>query len=223
MSFWNIFQPWKWIPDLLKGIANVFVELVKFVLGAAKDLLTFDFKSLAQRIVKLFNCAVAVPAFITYRTGLELANINNARHSLDEQTKKILDHFFERSLLDSVWLVQNAKFAGDWQAQTLGDTIYWSSDFRSCNKTDLSWLAHEIVHVMQYERMGFLAFACAYGSGLLSKRGYSYEDNPLEVQAFEFQDEIDERLKEVVNDICGVSQKQATRQRSDSWYWLLWN
>jgi hypothetical protein len=48
-----------------------------------------------------------------------------------------------------------------------------------------SLLFHELVHVVQYRRFGLLGFADRYVRGFLS--GGSYEDIPLEKQAYELE------------------------------------
>ena len=47
---------------------------------------------------------------------------------------------------------------------------------------------HELVHVVQWERLGVDNFLLAYGVGLLQS---SYEDGPLEEMAYKLQDEFD--------------------------------
>jgi hypothetical protein len=44
-------------------------------------------------------------------------------------------------------------------------------------------LFHELVHVVQYEKLGFAEFAAKYVKGFLS--GGSYEAIPLEMNAYE--------------------------------------
>jgi hypothetical protein len=47
---------------------------------------------------------------------------------------------------------------------------------------------HELVHVEQYRKFRFEdAFACAYGVRY-ADAGLSYEDNPLEAEAFAVQE-----------------------------------
>jgi ABC-type transporter Mla subunit MlaD len=52
---------------------------------------------------------------------------------------------------------------------------------------DRALMIHELVHVDQYRKFGFEdAFACAYGIGFAAA-GFSYENNPLEAEAFAVQ------------------------------------
>jgi hypothetical protein len=67
----------------------------------------------------------------------------------------------------------------DMAAITYLDTVVFNEPF-----TDRV-LFHELVHVVQYEKLGLAKFAAKYVNGFLS--GGSYEANPLEMNAYELE------------------------------------
>lgn len=72
-------------------------------------------------------------------------------------------------------------------AMTFGRTIFVVDADPFSTARSLTLLAHELVHVDQVRRLGGeRAFACAYGRGYVE--GGSYRANPLEVEAYEFED-----------------------------------
>jgi hypothetical protein len=69
----------------------------------------------------------------------------------------------------------------------LGYMIYIDGAFDETVEKDRGLMVHELVHVEQYRKFRFEdAFACAYGVGY-ADAGFSYEENPLEAEAFAVQ------------------------------------
>ena len=65
--------------------------------------------------------------------------------------------------------------------------IYVDDVIDETDPIDRGLMIHELVHVDQYRKFGFEdAFACAYGVGFAGA-GFSYENNPLEAEAFAVQ------------------------------------
>ena len=67
----------------------------------------------------------------------------------------------------------------DMAAITYLDTVVFNEPFT--NRV----LFHELVHVVQYEKLGLPEFAAKYVKGFLS--GGSYDANPLEMNAYELE------------------------------------
>jgi hypothetical protein len=120
--------------------------------------------------------------------------------SLSQNQKSVMHPFFPASTLDSARVVVlagnrvgNPPFYGeifkmgfeagslpdfgDMAAVTYVDTVVSHETF-----TD-RLLFHELVHVVQYEKLGVAEFAAKYVKGFLS--GGSYEAIPLEMNAYE--------------------------------------
>jgi len=127
----------------------------------------------------------------TYRLGA-------ARLSLSQ--KDSMGSFFPKPVLDSTWLVilagqrvHNPPFYGEltkmgfglaalpkfayMAAITFVDTVVSHEPFSD------QLLFHELVHVVQYEKLGIANFAAKYVNGFLS--GGSYEAIPLEMNAYQ--------------------------------------
>jgi hypothetical protein len=68
-------------------------------------------------------------------------------------------------------------------AITLGRTIRVRLDYID----DLN-MTHELIHVRQYAKYGFIGFMLRYAWGWLS-HGLSYRRNPMEVEAYELSEQ----------------------------------
>jgi hypothetical protein len=68
------------------------------------------------------------------------------------------------------------------------------------DRTDESLHFHELVHVIQWNRLGVDNFLLAYGVGIVQ---FGYEKSPLEQMAFELQGKFDnkERLPKLVSHV----------------------
>lgn len=78
-------------------------------------------------------------------------------------------------------------------AITFGNHVWFVSE---TSKTDIALMAHELVHVAQYRRMGRLRFLTRYGLDLL-RAGFRYSKTlPLEAPAYARQDVAKRILRE---------------------------
>jgi hypothetical protein len=122
---------------------------------------------------------------------------------LDNNQKTVVAPFFPQSILDSARVVvlgdqrvSNPGFYGDlitmgfepgslpdftdMAAITFVDTIVFHQPIEN------RLLFHELVHVLQYEKLGVAQFAAKYVKGFLT--GGSYESIPLERNAYELDE-----------------------------------
>jgi hypothetical protein len=67
-------------------------------------------------------------------------------------------------------------------ALVLGKTIHLHNTSKSEFLSNIRWVKHEVAHVLQYKRKGFLRFIVSY---LLYTFSLGYEDNIYEVEARE--------------------------------------
>ena len=67
-------------------------------------------------------------------------------------------------------------------AMVLGRCIHLHGATRTQFLTDRLWLRHELVHILQFRRLGFLRFMILYAWWSII---YGYENNPLEREARE--------------------------------------
>lgn len=67
-------------------------------------------------------------------------------------------------------------------AMVLGRSIHLHGATRSQFLADRLWVRHELVHILQFRRLGFLRFILLYAWWSLI---YGYENNPLEREARE--------------------------------------
>lgn len=65
-------------------------------------------------------------------------------------------------------------------AFTLGRTIYLHNTSRECFLRDRKWVQHELQHVAQFQRYGFLRFVGLY---LLESLRHGYYQNTFEQEA----------------------------------------
>lgn len=84
------------------------------------------------------------------------------------------------------------KVAGN-SAITFGNHVWFVSEAR---KGDIALLAHELVHVAQYRRMGRMRFLARYGLDLVRARFRYSRALPLEVPAYARQDLAKRLLRE---------------------------
>jgi hypothetical protein len=71
-------------------------------------------------------------------------------------------------------------------ALTLGSTVHLHRTEAACFLADLAWVRHELKHVEQFRRYGFLRFLALYGWESLRK---GYYRNRFEVEAREAERE----------------------------------
>lgn len=145
---------------------------------------------------------------VAYQTAAQLmAKQNGAPQELDEIQKYFLrPHFGE--LVDRVQVVYNSQLVDDWiaasfrikvghsNAQVYGNRIYIKDHYKAADVDQLVLLAHELIHVQQYEELGTLEkFGYQYFQEY-KRADQSYRDNVFEQEAFEFEDEFEKWLIE---------------------------
>ena len=67
-------------------------------------------------------------------------------------------------------------------ALVLGDTIYLWGVCRDCFLEDDAWVKHEMAHIAQFKKYGYLRFICMY---LLETIRNGYNNNKFEIEARE--------------------------------------
>ncbi|HVN17226.1 MAG TPA: hypothetical protein VMU05_00585 [Dongiaceae bacterium] len=118
-------------------------------------------------------------------------------HPIPEAIQKKLQPFFPRGLLQSVTVakgraaepgfypqlramgIRNAPAFSDMAGITFQDVVVY------VDRIPDSLLFHELVHAVQYEHLGVQGFSDRYVRGFLM--GGSYEEIPLEKQAYELE------------------------------------
>ena len=65
-------------------------------------------------------------------------------------------------------------------AIVIGQTIYLHRASKEAFLSDMSWLRHEVCHVRQWKKQGFVFFLFHY---LILSLRYGYHQNPYEVEA----------------------------------------
>ncbi|MGB3236789.1 MAG: DUF4157 domain-containing protein [Geitlerinemataceae cyanobacterium] len=145
---------------------------------------------------------------VAYQTAAQLmAKKNAAPQELDEIQKYFLrPHFGD--LVDRVQVVYNAQLVDDWiaasfridvghsNAQVYGNRIYIKEAYKADDIQQLILLAHELIHVRQYEELGSLEeFGYQYFQEY-KRADQSYRENVFEQEAFAFEDEFEKWLEE---------------------------
>ncbi|MDY6936419.1 MAG: DUF4157 domain-containing protein [Cyanobacteriota bacterium] len=136
---------------------------------------------------------------VGYQTSAQILEAHNGlSQPLDETQKRYLrPHFGD--LVDRVSIIYNAQLMDEWvaasfridvgqsNAQVYGNRIYIRDPYKPDDTDQLILLAHELVHVRQYEQFGSLEqFGYRYFKEY-KRAGQVYKDNPLEQEAFEFE------------------------------------
>jgi hypothetical protein len=87
-----------------------------------------------------------------------------------------------------------------------GGVTYKDTFFVNSLHRDEGMYFHELVHIVQWDRLGVENFLLAYGVGLMQ---FGYQDSPLEQMAYSLQEDFEnDRLPYGVVDII--------RQRTDA-------
>jgi hypothetical protein len=142
------------------------------------------------------GCAGGKVVYKVAEKSLKIRHPLRKRRRLMPETIARLQPLYPELDLHSASFVTSASFPADWfqspdqtLAMTFGTRIWFKWKRRHVEETDegLLVLMHELVHVVQFRRLGSskTAFACAYGIGFLNA-GADYARNPLEAEAFEF-------------------------------------
>ena len=181
---------------------------------------------------KVVGCAAGVAVWIDLWLFM-LAK--KRRKRLSHRVKRIMAEFFPQVNMEKVRIRTNTWLPGKADGMTLNYNIYFRGDFHECavrevtadatvvtlKKADLftynmALLFHEMVHVQQYQELGWFWFACEYGTGVAS------EAEPVwaEVDASGRTAANRELLLERVKEEC--AETAATARRRSNWFWLTW-
>ncbi len=188
---------------MMNGIASVYESALALV--EATLLWVGDF------IEDIVHAIQAMGACVAGRVIYAAAKLFNsfASFSLGSLPKRLPEEFrarlgplFGAESFDNVHIVEHAILSADWfsddtEAMTFGGVSFGGSPFNyvvflrggfAVNYwPDRSLVAHELVHVRQIRRFGSEGtFACLYGIGYW-EADFTYEDNFLEAEAFEFE------------------------------------
>jgi Domain of unknown function (DUF4157) len=143
------------------------------------------------------GCAGGKVIYDTAETALKVRHPVRKRRRLMPETAVRLQPLYAGLDLRSVTFITSASFPANWfqspdqtLAMTFGSQIWfkWKRSHVEETEEGLLVLMHELVHVLQFRRLGSSksAFACAYGLGYLSVGDYA--SNPLEAEAFRFME-----------------------------------
>ena len=89
-------------------------------------------------------------------------------------------------------------FAQMWNASVAGVTYKDTFFVNNLHQTESIYF-HELVHVVQWERLGVDNFLLAYVAGLMQ---FGYQDSPLEQMAYSLQEDFEnDRLPDGINDL----------------------
>lgn len=139
---------------------------------------------------------------VAYQTAAKLmAKQNAAPVELDEIQKYFLrPHFGD--MVDRVQVVYNSQLVDDWiaasfrinvghsNAQVYGNRIYIKEPYKAADIDQLVLLAHELVHVQQYEQLGGLEQFGAEYFQAYKRADQTYKKNVFEQEAFAFEAEF---------------------------------
>ena len=149
--------------------------------------------SVLSKLKGLGGCAGGKVIYFAAKATVEVANVFKKKKRLKAATKTKMKRLFPKLNLDRVRFREGCSLPGNWftsaknvRAMTFGYTIYFKSKNIEGSKATLNVLMHELVHVDQVRRRGNSEdrFACDYGKGFLTGKGY--RQNPLETEAFDF-------------------------------------
>jgi hypothetical protein len=143
------------------------------------------------------GCAGGRAGYFAVRSAASWRNRGRMERGLREGTIARLTPVFSDLDLERVRIVEGASLPPNWvprwvpgslraDAMTFGYRIYFRH--QCCEvRPAMALLIHELVHVDQVRRRGDdeSRFACDYGRGYLT--GGSYRDNPLEIEAYDFE------------------------------------
>ena len=104
------------------------------------------------------------------------------------------------TFLNKVGIFKLKKIQGKVWGVTYKNTIF-VNDY---HKNDESLFFHELVHIIQWERLGITNFLVAYSFGLLK---FKYKNCPLEKMAYSLQEEFDNRNITTTNIVEEIQQQ----------------
>jgi ElaB/YqjD/DUF883 family membrane-anchored ribosome-binding protein len=159
-------------------------------------------KDIAYAIAMLGACLAGILIHNLAEADNILLNFWKVPKKLSDAMRAEAAPLFPNVPLDRVFYIENATlsanhFDGSTDAMTFSHVeiagvnfaymIYVADVIVDTVLIDRALMIHELVHVEQYRKFRFEdAFACAYGVGFAGS-GFSYEDNPLEAEAFAVQ------------------------------------
>ena len=192
--------------EAVEHLANAAASAYETVLDAIERTLAWLgdlIKDIAYAIAMLGACLAGILIHSLAEADNILLNFWKVPRRLSGAMKAEAEPLFPGVPLDRVFYIENATlsanhFNGSTDAMTFSHVeiagvnfaymIYVDDVIDDKVIADRGLMIHELVHVDQYRKFRFEdAFACAYGVGFAGS-GFSYEDNPLEAEAFAVQD-----------------------------------
>lgn len=174
------------------------VDAIERTLSWLGDLI----KDIAYAIAMLGACLAGIIVHTLAEADNVLLNFWRIPKRLSDAIKNDAAPLFPDLPLDRVFYIENATlsanhFDGGTDAMTFSHVelaginfaymVYVDATIDDAVKEDRGLMIHELVHCEQYRKFRFEdAFACAYGIGFASA-DFSYENNPLEAEAFAVQ------------------------------------
>jgi hypothetical protein len=184
--------------DAVAGAYETALDAVERTLTWLGDLI----KDIAYAIAMLGACLAGIIVHSLAEADNILLNFWKLPKRLSGRTLADARSLFPSVPLDRVFYIENATlsanhFKSGTDAMTFSELeiagvnfaymIYVDDVIDDTSLDDRALMIHEITHVDQYRRFKFEdAFACAYGIGF-ANAGFSYEENPLEAEAFAVQ------------------------------------
>lgn len=160
-------------------------------------------KDIAYAIAMLGACLAGILIHNLAEADNVMLNVGKRFRTLPQAFREEARAIFPDIPYEKVFFMENSAlsanhFSDDTSAMTFmapevggvnaGYLIWLRGTFDPNSNADKGLMIHELTHVEQYRRFRFEdAFACAYGIGY-ADAGFSYENNPLESQAFDVQD-----------------------------------
>lgn len=144
---------------------------------------------------------VAIPVYFTYAAAVRVVNTGRHRSPLSDEVTTLMRPFFDGLDLSAVRIVHPARIPSARRSTsglTLGSTIYLKLEPDPTSLRAMRLVLHELVHVQQAEELGRSGFAREYGVGWA--RHLSYRQNPLEAEAFDYEDECRPALAAALTD-----------------------
>lgn len=132
---------------------------------------------------------LSIPVYFGYEGIVRLANLRRGRDPLADDVVRLMQPFFDGVDLSTVRIVHPARIPSarsSTSGLTLGSTIYLKVEPDPSSLRAMRLLLHELVHVRQGSELGRSGFARSYGVGWA--RHLSYRHNPLEAEAFDYED-----------------------------------
>ncbi|MBY3441766.1 hypothetical protein [Rhizobium laguerreae] len=145
------------------------------------------------------SCAAAFQAINTFVIVSQGSYSASSRRMLDEAKSILIDAGIINANEFANVSVRWAKLVGDGQAPDRGSVLLSDTFLKEKNLLGATTtLAHEMIHIRQYRRMGTDNFKCEYSKSYV-RCGCQNYNHPLEAEAYRFENRIGARVYEFIN------------------------